>query len=203
MIFDLMKISLKLASVAAVTLTVAVALSGCSSAPVEEVYTPPGLELGDKIVAPPAELPAATAAAGEQEVVEDTVTCDMPTALDDKVISVLNKPPSTVLRTDASLNGEIIVSGEEIPVETIYPKSFSHLLKIHLDSGETVWFGSSGSLSDQATLNEVRLDPSGEASVFGATKSTYDHFVWGSSAGPESAIVAEGEKVVAKYGDCF
>lgn len=202
MIFDLMKISLKLASVAAVTLTVAVTLSGCSSASVEEVYTPPGLELGDKIVAPPAELPAATVT-GKQEVVKDTLTCDTPTSLDDDVISLLNNPPSTVTRTNASLNGETMVSGEEIPVETIYQKSFSHLLKIQLDSGETVWFGSSGSLSDPDTLNKVRLDPSGDASVFGATKSTYDHFVWGSAAGPESAIVTEGEEIVAKYSDCF
>lgn len=198
-----MKISLKLASVAAITLTVAVALSGCSSAPVEEVYTPPGLELGDKIVEPPAELPAAIVTSEDQEVVEDTVTCDKPTVLDGSVISVLNEPPSTVLRTDASVNGEVIVSAEEIPVETIYPKSFSHLLKINLNNGETVWFGSSGSLTDHVTLNEVRLEPSGNASIFGATKSTYDHFIWGSAAGPESAIVAEGEKVVAKYSDCF
>lgn len=199
-----MKISLKLASMAAVTITVAVVLSGCSSSQAgEEVYSPPGLELGDKIVAPPAELPAAITAPSDEKEVIETVTCDVPMTLNDKIISVLNKPTTSVLRTDASLNGEIIISGEEIPVETIYPKTFSHLLKIQIDSGETVWFGSSGSLSEPDTLSGVQLDASGNSTIFGATKSTYDHFIWGSAAGPESAIVAEGEKVVAKYDDCF
>lgn len=198
-----MKRSLKLASLAAVTLTVAVALSGCSSAPVEDSYTPPGLELGDTVVAPPAELPPATDVEEQKGPLEETVVCDNIAPLAEAGIAALNNPPSSVLRTDASLNGEIVVSGEELPVETIYPNTFSQLLKVQLSDGKTVWFGSSGSLGDIKTLEAIRLDASGDAAIFGATKEAYDHFIWGSSAGPESAIVAEGERVVAKYSSCF
>lgn len=203
MIFDFMKRSLKLASLAAVTLTVAVALSGCSSAPVEDSYTPPGLELGDTVVAPPAKLPPATAVAQEEGTSEETVVCDSIVPLPETALAALNNPPSSVLRTDASINGEVVVSAEEVPVETIYPKTFSYLLKVKIDSGETVWFGSSGPLNDPEVLNGVRLDPSGNSAIFGATKTAYDHFIWGSAAGPESALVAEGEIIVAKYDGCF
>lgn len=198
-----MKSSFKLASLASVTLTVALALSGCSSSPVEDVYTPPGLELGDTVVAPPAELPPATALPQEEGSSVDTVVCDIPVPLNEAALSALNKPATSVLRTSASLNGEVVVSGEELPVDTIYAKTFSHLIKIQMDNGETAWFGSSGTLSDVKTLAAIRLDASGDSAIFGATKETYDHFVWGSSAGPESAVVAEGEKVVAKYASCF
>ena len=55
---NLMKKITKVSTIASVGLALTFALVGCSSsATQEDSYVPPGVELGDKVVPPPAELP--------------------------------------------------------------------------------------------------------------------------------------------------
>jgi hypothetical protein len=198
-----MKKATKVSGIISIGLALTVALAGCSSAPMQDTYVPPGVDLGDTVVAPPAELPAAVDQVASETDTPQAIDCPTPEALGAGSIKLLNNPPTNVARDTASINGEAVVAAVEIPIQSAYQKKFSYLSKVQLTSGKTVWFGSSGSLNNQEILNGVKLDKSGDSAVFGATDETYNDFVWGSNAGPGSALVQESTKVVELYSQCF
>lgn len=187
-----------------VTLALTLGLSACSApSAAEDTYVPPGYELNGEIVAPPAPLPAALEQPPVQIDAEDLGVCSELTPLRDDVVLAMNKPESSVERKSAALNGEVVVKAVEMPVQTAYQTKFAWLTKADLDNGKSVWFGSQLSLNDNENIGKIVLHPSGEAPLFGATADTYSSFIWGSKFGPGSALVAEGEKVVARYQHCY
>ncbi len=180
-----------------------VLLAGCSAAPAENMFTPPGAELAGAVVEPPAELPPAIEVeTPDLDPNASLASCNPVQSLNADALKAFNGGTSRQNSVSPSVSGEVIVSGASMTVQTDFQKVFSYLIKAELNSGKTVWFGSSGDVNEYDVYSTIFLDAGRGEPIFGATPETYTSFLWG-KAGAESSLVAHGVVVVDNYEHCF
>lgn len=183
---------------------VAVTLTGCAGADTGAVFLPPGAELGDRIIDPPAPLPPAVDIVSEDPEEFDYSICGAIVDVDPQAVQFINFPLfDNDGVQDPSINGVRITEAKQTAVDNPYASVFQFLIRANGDDGEIYWFGSKATLNESSVSELISLRGNRQEPIFGATEATRENFIWGEALNSQTELIASAERTVAAYATCF